>query len=102
MQLLKPVDQNKKVAQTADDYCRFYDNKKADEDLETERVADSANLASSYYDMATDFFEYGWGESFHFCTLDKGDSMEHAIAKHEYRLALKLGLRPGDTVLVCR
>ncbi|KAK2175692.1 hypothetical protein NP493_710g00029 [Ridgeia piscesae] len=63
------------------------------------RQDNSSDLANQYYDLATDFFEYGWGESFHFATMHKGESFEHAIAKHEYRIALKLRIEPGEKVL---
>jgi hypothetical protein len=48
----------------------------------------------------TDFYEYGWGQSFHFCRFHKGESFDKAIARHEHYLAAKLGLRPGMEVLV--
>ncbi|ELU07827.1 hypothetical protein CAPTEDRAFT_193200 [Capitella teleta] len=56
-------------------------------------------MTNHYYDLVTDFYEYGWGDSFHFATQDKGESREHSFAKHEYRLALKLGIQKGETVL---
>ena len=57
-------------------------------------------MTIAYYDLATDFYEYGWGEAFHFAVLKPEESREHSFAKHEYFLALKLGLQAGDTVLV--
>lgn len=97
--LLRPMDDKKKVSQIADNYMQFYDKKKHDSSLEKDRKENSKELVTAYYDVATDFFEYGWGESFHFTTLNKGEKRESATAKHEYRLALKLGLKAGETVL---
>ena len=31
-----------------------------------ERKADYRTFENTYYDLVTDFYEYGWGESFHF------------------------------------
>lgn len=31
-----------------------------------DRNKDYANLVDSYYDLATEFYEWGWGTSFHF------------------------------------
>eukprot|EP00927_Polykrikos_kofoidii_P054054 TRINITY_DN4853_c0_g1_i1.p1 TRINITY_DN4853_c0_g1~~TRINITY_DN4853_c0_g1_i1.p1 ORF type:complete len:389 (+),score=57.90 TRINITY_DN4853_c0_g1_i1:57-1223(+) len=45
-----------------------------------------------YYDIVTDFFEYGWGSSFHFGTRFKGESLAESILRSEYFVAAKLGL----------
>ena len=99
--LLKPCSQKKKVSKAADSYLEFFNNNNNGQ-AEDMRQNASSDLANQYYDLATDFFEYGWGESFHFSTMNKGESFEHAIAKHEYRIALKLGLQPGERVLVSK
>lgn len=49
--------------------------------------------------MATEFYEYGWGQSFHFATKYKGESFDASIARHEYWLASKIGIKKGDVVL---
>ena len=54
------------------------------------------------YDIATDFYGYGWGESFHFPSLGRGETKKNAIAKHEYRSALKLRINPSKKVLVSK
>eukprot|EP00913_Durusdinium_trenchii_P019948 g18749.t1 len=51
-----------------------------------------------YYDVATDFYLYGWGHSFHFATRFTGESLEDSIVRHEHFLSGKLGLKPGDKV----
>lgn len=52
-----------------------------------------------YYDMVTDFYEYGWGQSFHFAPRFKGESFEASIARYEYYLALRAQLCPGMRVI---
>ena len=47
-----------------------------------------------YYDLVTDFYEYGWGRSFHFAPRVPGESFKTSLARHEHFLALKLGLSP--------
>ena len=64
------------------------------------RRKDAVSVTNAYYDLATDFYEYGWGDAFHFAVLQPGESREHSFAKHEYFLAMKLGLKAGETVLV--
>lgn len=63
------------------------------------RKANYAKLVNHYYDLATDFYEYGWGQSFHFAPREPGESLADSILRHELRLALGLGLRPGMHVL---
>jgi sterol 24-C-methyltransferase len=53
----------------------------------------------SYYNLATDLYEYGWGSSFHFCRFEYGETFHQAIARHEHYLAHMMGLREGMKVL---
>jgi sterol 24-C-methyltransferase len=52
-------------------------------------------VVTNYYDLATDFYEKGWGESFHFCKQYKDETYREAIRRHEYYLASRLHLRDG-------
>jgi cyclopropane fatty-acyl-phospholipid synthase-like methyltransferase len=63
------------------------------------RKADYANLVNTYYDLVTDFYENGWGRSFHFAPPVRGESFEASILRHEHHVALRLGLRPGQEAL---
>jgi sterol 24-C-methyltransferase len=56
-------------------------------------------IVSSYYNLATDLYEYGWGTCFHFCRFAYGESFYRAIARHEHYLALKMNLQEGQRVL---
>ncbi|GJN09921.1 hypothetical protein PR202_ga27975 [Eleusine coracana subsp. coracana] len=59
----------------------------------------NSDMVNKYYDLATSFYEYGWGESFHFAHRWKGESLRESIKRHEHFLALQLGLKPGMKVL---
>jgi len=63
------------------------------------RKANYTTLVNHYYDIVTDFYEYGWGKSFHFALRYQGEAFQQSIARHEHYLALRLGLRPGMKVL---
>jgi len=65
----------------------------------TERKEKYTTLVNAYYDLATDFYEWGWGLSFHFAPRHRGESLQASIARHEHFLALRLGLKPGMKVL---
>ncbi|ERN00850.1 cycloartenol-C-24-methyltransferase 1 isoform X2 [Amborella trichopoda] len=66
---------------------------------EESRKANYADMVNKYYDLSTSFYEYGWGESFHFAPRWKGESLQDSIKRHEHFLALQLGLKPGMKVL---
>jgi len=101
--LLKPLERTSDaggVAAVSRDYLTYFEQKDDSEDVEFRRKRDAMAVNNTYYDLATDFYEYGWGESFHFGVLRHGESREHSLAKHEYYLALKMGLKRGQRVLV--
>ena len=56
---------------------------------------ESRKIAELYYDLVTDFYEFGWGRSFHFAPRVPGESFKASLARHEHFLAHSLGLRPG-------
>ena len=57
-----------------------------------------AESSSNYYEVVTDFYEFGWGRSFHFAPRIPGESFEASVARHEHFMAHTLGLRPGMRV----
>ena len=56
---------------------------------------ESRKIAELYYDLVTDFYEFGWGRSFHFAPRVPGETFKASLARHEHFLAHSLGLRPG-------
>lgn len=74
---------------------RFYD----DPSSAASRQADYERLITNYYDLVTDFYEAGWGESFHFAPRRRGERFRASLARHQRFLAESLGLRPGMEVL---
>jgi hypothetical protein len=60
----------------------------------------SQPIVDIFYNIVTDFYEYGWGDAFHFAARFKNESFKESIARHEYFLALKLGLNPKDKVYI--
>jgi len=78
-------------------YDASYSKSKLDEELKH----DNAALTDIFYDLVTDFYEWGWGQSFHFATRFKGETFNESIARHEYYLCSKLGIKKTDKVLDC-
>ena len=80
-----------------------YERLHANETSVEERNSNYSNLVNSYYDLATLFYEWGWGASFHFSNRHPHESFDEATQRHEFYLASKLGLssalgKAGDAV----
>jgi sterol 24-C-methyltransferase len=89
-----PRDQ---VRRTASEYLAFHDEARGG-GLAARREH-YARMVNNFYDLVTDFYEFGWGQSFHFAPRHRGESLAASIARHEFFLALRLGLGPGMKVL---
>ena len=94
--LFRDVFRRDAVDPTARSYEGLYEGGEA-ESLE-KRKAEYRELANRYYDLVTDFYEYGWGQSFHFAQRAPNESFAESLARHERRIAGRLGLRPGMRV----
>ncbi len=70
---------------------RFKTTRRSSEDDE----AGYKTFNNLYYDLVSDFYEYGWGRSFHFAPRVPGESFKASLARHEHYVAHKLELRPG-------
>ena len=86
-----------RVRHTIRDYMGFFDESNGG-GVEV-RKAKYAEMINNYYDVVTDFYEHGWGQSFHFSSRAKGEAFEASLARAEHYLALRLGLKPGMNVL---
>ena len=62
------------------------------------RNSSYAKLVNSYYELATMFYEWGWGSSFHFAYRLPHESFSESIRRHEYYLAGYLRLPPNSKV----
>lgn len=86
----------------AADYWKHWDSKSAEEETPETRAArreEYGTLTHHYYNLATDLYEQGWCQSFHFCRFAYGEPFMQAIARHEHYLAHVMGLRDGMRVL---
>ncbi|KAK6442389.1 Delta(24)-sterol C-methyltransferase [Oleoguttula sp. CCFEE 5521] len=100
MNMLQKDKSAQKLA--VDEYFKHWDEKSAateTPEIRDARKAEYATLTRHYYNLATDLYEYGWGQSFHFCRFSKGEAFKQALARHEHYLALKMGITEGSRVL---
>lgn len=63
------------------------------------RKKNYATMVNNFYDLVTTFYEFGWGQSFHFAPRKTWESFETSIRRHEMYLAHKLRLFEGMTAL---
>jgi len=87
----------KSVQGTVDQYMGLHDDGKPTS-LE-ERTSEYQNLVNTYYNLVTDFYEWGWGQSFHFAVRSKTETFHQSIARHQHWLAAQMGLKRGMNVL---
>lgn len=63
-----------------------------------QRLSRYTEMVNNFYDLVTDFYEYGWGESFHFGPRLAGETHIESLRRHEYYIASRLGLKKGVRV----
>eukprot|EP01132_Coremiostelium_polycephalum_P004651 gene4651-5810_t len=90
------VNRDNNVDNSLNNYKELF--KGGDESIKA-RKNNYTSMVNQFYDLATDFYEFGWGQSFHFGARHKYESFEASIARHEMFLAHQLGLFPGMKVL---
>lgn len=94
--VLKDAGKSSRVDSAVSEYEKqFKSAERGGSGAETSQHTTVNNL---YYDLVTDFFEYGWGKSFHFAPRVPGESFKASLARHEHYMAHALGLRPGMVV----
>lgn len=82
----------------AEGYFKHWDGGISKDD-EEKRLNDYSQLTHHYYNLVTDFYEYGWSSSFHFSRYYKGEAFRQATARHEHFLAHKMNLNENMKVL---
>jgi len=78
-------------------YTELHDDTRSDHT--DARKTRAQEMVNSYYDLATDFYEYGWGSSFHFAHRFSTETLRESLVRHEYYLSAQLGLSPGQTCM---
>jgi len=89
------IIKKEEVKKEMDEYDALFQNPDANQ----QRKENYVTMVNNFYDLVTDFYEYGWGESFHFASRFKGESFRESIIRAEHFLALKLQLKKGQKVL---
>jgi len=80
------------VAQESAEYTKLFN-------AEEERKSNYMRMVNAYYNLCTDFYEWGWGKSFHFGRRFKGESFDASLARHEMWLAHRGGFQKGMNIM---
>eukprot|EP01114_Cavostelium_apophysatum_P017262 TRINITY_DN508_c0_g1_i1.p1 TRINITY_DN508_c0_g1~~TRINITY_DN508_c0_g1_i1.p1 ORF type:complete len:356 (+),score=104.34 TRINITY_DN508_c0_g1_i1:137-1204(+) len=87
------------VKKTIDEYYKLFDESDTGKGSVDARNANYQNMVNDFYNMVTDIYELGWGESFHFAPRHKWETFAASIARHEMYLAHKIKLDKGMVAL---
>eukprot|EP01134_Creolimax_fragrantissima_P002587 CFRG2587T1 len=67
-------------------------NQSLDTKDDTARRSQYTKTTSTFYNLITDFYEYGWGKSFHFAPRYHGETFAEAITRYEHFFGANLNL----------
>lgn len=70
------------------------------ESVANQRVENARNVTERFYSIVTDFYEYGYGFSFHFAPVYDEFSFTQCIQEYEHGVAKSLQAKPGMKILV--
>ncbi len=94
--LLRDPPSGANLKERAREYEDFFPD---DEDGgRVKRTQDYRRFIKLYYDLASDFYEWGWGPSHHFALRAANESFAASLVRHEHFLADALSLCPGMRV----
>ncbi|KAI3922555.1 hypothetical protein MKX01_006244 [Papaver californicum] len=83
-----------KVEDNYNQYWSFFKKPK-----EIEKKEDVPAFVDTFYNLVTDIYEWGWGQSFHFSPSIPGKSDKEATRIHEEVAVDLLNVKPGDKIL---
>ena len=97
-------DRKHRVDESIDTYTEnFADSQDVTLDQDAvakKRVENAAVMTDTFYNLVTDFYEYGYSQSFHFTPLYDEKSFDECIADYEKDIAKLLGAKSGMKILV--
>lgn len=65
-----------------------------------DRVQTAERMTETFYNLVTDFYEYGYGQSFHFAPLYSAKSFSECIADIEKTVGKMIGAKQDMKILV--
>jgi len=100
--VLKYTKQNGELDATPyiEEYNTFYQHGyESIEDRQLRQSQKAKECISSFYNLVSDFYEYGWAQSFHFAYLQKNEPLACGLLRYEYVLPWRMKVQPGSHLL---
>ena len=93
-----------KISENVDSYSDHFSEQgeKEEEFNYQERSEQTTDIVQSFYTLVTDFYEYGYGECFHFAPVIDGLTFMECLFEYERGIADTLNARPGSKILVSK
>nr|XP_043615938.1 24-methylenesterol C-methyltransferase 2-like [Erigeron canadensis] len=82
------------VQESFNNYSSFFNHPKKIQSLE--KVPE---VVDSFYNLVTEIYEWGWGDSFHFAPTIPGKSKNESIRVYQDTIADLMRVKPGQTIL---
>lgn len=102
-------DVKRNVGESIDEYTEKFADSQATgspvlnkEEIVKDRLANAQTMSETFYNLVTDFYEYAWGQSFHFAPIYDDKPFEECIAEYEREAGKMLGAKPGMKILVSK
>ncbi|GJJ68042.1 sterol 24-C-methyltransferase [Entomortierella parvispora] len=77
----------------------WQNNTSPDQESDKDVVRKGTDITNLYFELSTDFYEYAWGTSWHFCRFHHGEPVPQAMARYEHYLAARAGITANQRVL---
>lgn len=91
----KPGLERDEVKGAIDAYNTTFDTASSKDDI----GAKYATVTKQFYDLVTDFYEMGWGRSFHFAVMRRDAGFQECLDRHDTYIADRLAVGPGQKVI---
>jgi len=93
------------LGQATDSYLKKFDGARKETGTITStesvdaRRAEYKSMVDEFYNLVTDFYEWGWGQSFHFGPRFINETFDESIKRTEYHLCNRLHMKKGMKVV---
>ena len=85
-------------------YVKQFERGKEESEREAnrqKRIQEVSDISNTFYTLVTDFYEYGYGRSFHFSpVLNASSTMQDCIVAYEREISRTIKAGQGMTLLV--
>ncbi|WCJ39930.1 Sterol 24-C-methyltransferase [Euphorbia peplus] len=85
------------AAKVQDNYNQYWSFFRSPKQIQT--LENVPGFVDTFYNLVTDIYEWGWGQSFHFSPSIPGKSHRDSTRLHEQFAVDQLKIKPGDRVL---